>query len=66
LDLLRRTVARDEDLREAVEVLGPEAEPAAPAAAVLDARRRMRAKVLHRRCAGLSVPPPGRALREAS
>jgi hypothetical protein len=66
LDLLRRTVARDEDLREAVEVLGPEAEPAAPAAAVLDARRRMRAKVLHRRCAGLPVPRPGPALREAS
>ncbi|GAB2617885.1 hypothetical protein GCM10009696_24400 [Kocuria himachalensis] len=66
VDLLRRAVEHDGTLREAVEVLAPEAEPAEPAAAALDARRRMRAKILHRRCAGLPVPPPGLELHAAS
>ncbi|GAA1767102.1 hypothetical protein [Kocuria aegyptia] len=65
-DLLRRAVEHDEDLPEEVEILVPEAEPAEPAAAALDARRRMRASILHRRRAGLPVPPPGSQLHAAS
>lgn len=66
VDLLRGVVEHDEDLGDAVEILAPEEKSAGPAAAALDARRRMRAKVLHRRCAGLPVPPPGPALPAAS
>lgn len=61
VDLLRGTVEHDAELGEAVEILVPEVEPPEPATAALDARRRMRAKVLHRRCAGLPVPPTGPA-----
>jgi ABC-type transporter Mla MlaB component len=66
LDLLREAVEHDEDLGEDLEILAPEAELAEPAAAALDARRRLRAKVLHRRCEGLPVPPPGPELHPAS
>ncbi|MFI7495396.1 hypothetical protein ACH9D2_11875 [Kocuria sp. M4R2S49] len=61
VDLLRGAVEHDEDLRGAVEILVPEVEPAEPAAAAVDARRRMRAKVLHRRSAGLAGPALGTA-----
>lgn len=66
VDLLRRAVEHDEDLHEAVDVLVPEAEPAGPAVAALDARRRMRARILRRRCEGLPVQPPGLERHAAS
>lgn len=66
LALLRGAVEQDAELRGAVEVLVPETEPAEAAASALDARRRMRAKVLHRRGAELPVPPPAPELYAAS
>lgn len=66
VDLLRRAVDHDEELGEAVEILAPEAEPAEPAAAALDARPRMRARFLRRHREGLPVPPPGPELHTVS
>lgn len=66
VDLLRGAVEQDAGLSGSVEILEPGAEPAEPAVAALEARRRVRAKVLRRRCAGLPVAPPGVALDAAS
>lgn len=62
VDLLRRAVERDEALDGAVEIQAPEAPPAEAPAAALDARRRMRTEVLHRRAGEL----PGLRLDTAS
>lgn len=57
-DFLRWAADHDESLGGAVDLLLPETAPAEAPGAVLDARRRMRAQVLHRRSADLPVPVP--------
>lgn len=66
VDLLRWALEHDEFLDGAVDLVLPETFPAEAAGAVLDARRRMRAQVLHRRAAELPVPVPELALETAS